>query len=60
MRRKLDGEKGRKDHHIITSIYLDTDTCENHNQKLFKKYDEIEKLVREAVELVSEARKKLK
>lgn len=39
----ITGKKGRKDHHIITSIYLDTDTCENHNQKLFKKYDEIEK-----------------
>lgn len=36
-------KKGRKEHHIITSIYLDTDTCEKHNHKLFKKYDEIEK-----------------
>ena len=39
----ITGKKGRKEHRIITSIYLDTDTCEKHNHKLFKKYDEIEK-----------------
>lgn len=36
------GKGERKDHHIITSIYLDTDICEAHNIKLFEKYKEIE------------------
>ncbi len=31
------GKKGRKERHIITSIYLDTDTCENHNHKTISK-----------------------
>jgi len=42
------GKRGRKDHHIVTSIFLNTDILEAHNRKLQKKYKEIEEKEQDA------------
>ena len=39
----ITGKRGRKDHHIVTSIFLNTDILEEHNKKLQKKFKEIKK-----------------
>ena len=36
------GRKGRVDHNIITSIFLDAEECESHNDRLTAKYAEME------------------
>ena len=36
------GRKGRADHNIITSIFLDAEECESHNDRLTAKYAEME------------------
>lgn len=42
-----DALKGRKEHHVINSLFLKPDVCEEHNNKLQRKYAEIkEKEVR--------------
>lgn len=35
------GTKGKRNPNIINSLFIDPQECENHNIKLFKKYDEI-------------------
>jgi len=37
------GLRGRKEHNIINSLFIDPAACEKHNQKIFAKYAEIEK-----------------
>ncbi len=37
------GFNGRKEHHVINSLYLKPEELENHNKKLQKKYAEIKK-----------------
>jgi len=39
---KADGLKGRKEHHVINSLYLKPEELENQNLKMQKKYVEIE------------------
>lgn len=39
----ITGKRGRKEHHIVTSLYLNTDILEEHNRKLQRKFKEIEK-----------------
>lgn len=35
------GTKGKRKQNVINSLFIDPQECENHNIKLFKKYDEI-------------------
>lgn len=37
------GLRGRREHNVINSLFLDPEECEKHNFKLKAKYDEIEK-----------------
>jgi len=37
------GLRGRKEHNIINSLFIDPAACERHNIKIFEKYAEIEK-----------------
>jgi len=44
----ITGKGERKDHHIVTSLFLNTDILEEHNKKLQKKYKKIEETEQDA------------
>ncbi len=37
------GLKGRKEHNVVNSLFIDPNECEQHNYDLFAKYDEMKK-----------------